>query len=97
MGHSRVKKQQLGKRKGYVMGNSHMLIRIHFNFCYYVPFRTFMLDIDCVTTEQFQEFVESTKYKTEAELFRWSFVVEMQVSEAIRKEVDGPNGIGRVQ
>ncbi len=56
-----------------------------------------MMDVDCVTTEQFQEFIESTKYKTEAELFRWSFVIETQVSEAVQKEVDGPNGIGRVQ
>lgn len=56
-----------------------------------------MLDVDCVTTAQFQEFVESTKYRTEADLYRWSFVVETQVSDAVKKEVDGPNGIGRVQ
>lgn len=55
------------------------------------------MDVDCVTTAQFQEFIESTQYKTEAELYRWSFVLETEVSEAVRKEVDGPHGIGRVQ
>jgi len=31
--------------------------------------KAFKMDIDCVTNEQFAEFIESTRYRTEAELF----------------------------
>jgi len=36
----------------------------------------FYIDIHPVTNRKFREFVESTRYKTEAEKFRWSFVFE---------------------
>jgi formylglycine-generating enzyme len=60
-------------------------------------FRTFQIDKHTVTNTQFAEFIESTRYLTEAELFQWSFVIDSQVSEDVRKEVDGPDGIGRVR
>ena len=34
----------------------------------------FYVDMTCVTNEQFNEFVNATRYKTEAERFGWSFV-----------------------
>lgn len=71
----------------------------YFYFLFYVlcPCRAFKMDIDCVTNEQFAEFIESTHYRTEAQLYRWSFVIESQVSEDVKKEVDGPEGMGRVK
>jgi len=36
----------------------------------------FFIDIHPVTNRRFREFVEATRYKTEAEKFRWSFVFE---------------------
>lgn len=30
-------------------------------------------------------------------LFSWSFVLESQVSDAVRQAVDGPKGMGRVK
>jgi len=36
----------------------------------------FYIDIHPVTNRRFREFVEATRYKTEAEKFRWSFVFE---------------------
>jgi formylglycine-generating enzyme required for sulfatase activity len=38
--------------------------------------KSFKMDIDCVTNEQFNDFVSSTNYVTEAEIFGWSFVLE---------------------
>ena len=38
--------------------------------------KSFKMDIDCVTNEQFDDFVSSTHYVTEAEIFGWSFVLE---------------------
>ena len=57
----------------------------------------YKMDIDVVTNEQFSEFVEATDYKTEAEIFGWSFVLENLVSEDVIAEVDGEKGYGRVK
>lgn len=62
-----------------------------------VTVKPFSIDIDCVTNKQFQSFVEATEYKTEAELYTWSFVLDSQVSEEVRAEVDGEKGFGRVK
>jgi formylglycine-generating enzyme required for sulfatase activity len=39
-----------------------------------VKIDSFYIDITCVTNEQFNEFVNATRYKTEAERFGWTFV-----------------------
>lgn len=62
-----------------------------------VTVKPFAIDVDCVTNVQFLDFVEATNYKTEAELYQWSFVLDSQASEATRQEVDGENGFGRVK
>lgn len=59
--------------------------------------KPFKLDIDCVTNEQFQEFVTATNYKTEAELYGWSFVLDSLASEETVAFVDGETGYGRVK
>ena len=59
--------------------------------------RPFKIDVHTVTNEQFNDFVEATGYKTEAELYRWSFVLDSEASEKTRKEVDGDGGMGRVR
>lgn len=46
-----------------------LLIERYFFICH----RSFKLDKHAVTNEQFRDFVQSTGYKTEAELFRWIF------------------------
>ena len=43
--------------------------------------KVFLLDIYEVSNQQFQEFTEQTNYKTEAEEFGWSFVLEAFASE----------------
>jgi len=43
--------------------------------------KVFLLDIYEVSNQQFQEFTEQTNYKTEAEAFGWSFVLEAFASE----------------
>jgi formylglycine-generating enzyme required for sulfatase activity len=57
----------------------------------------FSLDEDCVTAGQYLSFVEATGYRTEAELFGWSFVLDSLASEVVKEEVDGPAGYGRVK
>ncbi len=57
----------------------------------------FGMDVDCVTNEQFQAFVRATDYKSEAELYGWSFVLESLASEDVIEEVDGEMGYGRVK
>jgi formylglycine-generating enzyme required for sulfatase activity len=42
-----------------------------------VTLRGFYIDACCVTNEQFNEFVNATGYKTEAERFGWSFVFHL--------------------
>lgn len=54
----------------------------------------FFIDVTCVTNEQFNAFVNATRYKTEAERFGWSFVFEghlspQQQAEAVRLRVAG--------
>ncbi len=57
----------------------------------------FKMDVHAVTNRQFKAFVEETGYKTEAELFKWSFVLEGLSSAEVEKEVDGDKGMGRVR
>lgn len=57
----------------------------------------FLIDETAVTNQQFADFVSATNYKTEAELYGWSFVLDSQASEEIIEEVDGPEGYGRVK
>lgn len=59
--------------------------------------KSFLMDVDAVTNEQFQDFVESTQYITESELYGWSFVLDSQASEEVIEEVDGEMGYGRVK
>ena len=59
--------------------------------------RGFTLDVDCVTNAQFQDFVDHTGYKTEGEVFGWSFVLDSLASEDTIDEVDGAEGYGRVK
>ncbi|NXG10585.1 SUMF2 enzyme, partial [Sakesphorus luctuosus] len=47
----------------------------------------FAVDKHPVTNRDFREFVREKKYKTEAELFGWSFVFEDFVSEELKKKV----------
>ena len=57
----------------------------------------FAIDPTAVSNDQFKRFVQATKYTTEAETFKWSFVHELLASEAIINATDGPAGLGRVQ
>eukprot|EP00981_Chlorochromonas_danica_P004332 scaffold867_cov176-Ochromonas_danica.AAC.19 len=60
--------------------------------------KKFWIQDDCVTNEQFADFVQATGYVTVAEQFEWSFVLENQASKAVRREVDDPtSGMGRVK
>ena len=43
------------------------------------------------------EFVVATGYKTETELFGWSFVLDSMASDEVIAEVDGETGYGRVK
>jgi formylglycine-generating enzyme len=47
-----------------------------------VKIDSFYIDTTCVTNEQFNEFVNATRYKTEAERFGWSFVFFGQLTAA---------------
>jgi sulfatase modifying factor 1 len=54
----------------------------------------FWMDVTSVTNEQFNEFVNATGYKTEAELFGWSFVFighlsALQQTQVVRLVVQG--------
>jgi len=46
-----------------------------------VEVREFFMDATAVTNEQFRAFRKSTSYKTEAEGFGWSFVLELYATE----------------
>lgn len=48
--------------------------------------RVFLLDVYEVSNEQFQAFADTTNYKTEAETYGWSFVLENFASEQALKE-----------
>nr|XP_023419106.1 sulfatase-modifying factor 2 isoform X8 [Cavia porcellus] len=49
-----------------------------------VTVKPFAIDIFPVTNKDFREFVREKKYRTEAELFGWSFVFEDLVSSELR-------------
>lgn len=59
--------------------------------------KSFLMDIHCVTNAQFSAFVNATNYKTEAETFKWSFVLEHLASKKVIKQVDSKKGYGRVK
>uniref|UniRef100_A0A7S2ME14 Sulfatase-modifying factor enzyme-like domain-containing protein n=1 Tax=Octactis speculum TaxID=3111310 RepID=A0A7S2ME14_9STRA len=59
--------------------------------------KPFGLDITTVTNTQFQKFVRETKFRTEAEIYQWSFVLEYLAAPEIVEEVDSPQGYGRVK
>lgn len=50
--------------------------------------QNYAIDETPVTNAQFREFVKATKYKTEAETFGWSFVLNSSLSEAVNRESD---------
>jgi len=52
-----------------------------------VKVEPFAIDKTSVTNEQFLEFTRATKYKSEAEKFGWSFVLDMFVSKEVKKTV----------
>lgn len=57
----------------------------------------FAIDNYAVSNAQFAIFVTETNYKTEAENYTWSFVLENLASEKVIKQVDGKRGYGRVK
>jgi formylglycine-generating enzyme required for sulfatase activity len=52
-----------------------------------VQVKPFYMDKYAVTNEQFTEFVDATNYKTEAEIFGWSFVFYSFLSDETNKSV----------
>jgi len=46
-----------------------------------ITLHSYWIDETPVTNQQFREFVKATKYKTEAETFGWSFVLDSSLSE----------------
>lgn len=48
--------------------------------------QTYQIDETPVTNKDFRAFVKDTKFKTEAEAFGWSFVLNSSLSDAVRKE-----------
>jgi formylglycine-generating enzyme required for sulfatase activity len=59
------------------------------------PVKAFRIDVDCVSNGQFKKFVDETGYITDAERFKWSFVLENLASRAVIEEAD--RGLGRVR
>ena len=59
--------------------------------------RPFSIETHAVTNAQFKAFTRATKYKTEAEEYQWSFVLDPLASDEVRAAADGPEGLGRVQ
>mmetsp|Transcript_113621 Transcript_113621/g.222817 ORF Transcript_113621/g.222817 Transcript_113621/m.222817 type:complete len:316 (+) Transcript_113621:12-959(+) len=59
--------------------------------------KPFSMEIYPVSNAQFAKFVAETGYVTEAEVFKWSFVLEHLASEAVVKQVDSKKGYGRVK
>ena len=57
----------------------------------------FWMDEHAVTTAQFKAFVDATGYRTEAEVYKWSFVLDFEANNKTRKEVDSKTGYGRVK
>ncbi len=52
-----------------------------------VKLNPFYIDATTVTNAHFLQFVKETGYKTEAELFGWSYVFHLLVSQKVKKEV----------
>ncbi|XP_034844645.1 inactive C-alpha-formylglycine-generating enzyme 2 isoform X2 [Mirounga leonina] len=52
-----------------------------------VTVKPFAIDIFPVTNKDFREFVREKKYRTEAEMFGWSFVFEDFVSDELRNNM----------
>lgn len=53
-----------------------------------VTLKAYSIDETPVTNQQFREFAKDTKYRTEAELFNWSFVLNSTLSAAVLEESD---------
>ncbi|CAE8711305.1 unnamed protein product [Polarella glacialis] len=51
-----------------------------------VSLSSYAIDETPVSNHQFREFVRDTKYKTDAEKYGWSFVLNSSLSEAVRTE-----------
>lgn len=67
-----------------------------------VKIDSYYIDIICVTNEQFNEFVNATRYKTEAERFGWSFLffghlTSKQQAKSVRLRVLGSEWWCRVE
>ncbi|CAK7305204.1 Inactive C-alpha-formylglycine-generating enzyme 2 [Vulpes lagopus] len=52
-----------------------------------VTIKPFAIDVFPVTNKDFREFVREKKYRTEAEMFGWSFVFEEFVANELRNKV----------
>ncbi|PNI26238.1 SUMF2 isoform 6 [Pan troglodytes] len=52
--------------------------------------KPFAIDIFPVTNKDFRDFVREKKYRTEAEIFGWSFVFEDFVSDELRNKATQP-------
>ena len=50
--------------------------------------RDFLLDRYQVTNRDYAEFVAATNYRTDSEIYGWSFVIDKAVPEKIRKGID---------
>jgi sulfatase modifying factor 1 len=50
----------------------------------YAHSQNFEMDETSVTNQEFREFVKETKFKTEAETFGWSFVLDYLLTDAAR-------------
>ncbi|KAJ8602730.1 hypothetical protein CTAYLR_003793 [Chrysophaeum taylorii] len=61
----------------------------------HVRVKPFKIDAHAVSNANFKNFVRATKFTTEAEKFRWSFVLELLASNETIKACD--DGLGRVQ
>ena len=59
--------------------------------------RPYQIDSTAVTITDFRRFVKETKYKTEAEMYGWSFVFEPLASKETLAIADAPDGYGRVK
>uniref|UniRef100_A0A2I2ZXM4 Sulfatase modifying factor 2 n=1 Tax=Gorilla gorilla gorilla TaxID=9595 RepID=A0A2I2ZXM4_GORGO len=55
-----------------------------------VTVKPFAIDIFPVTNRDFRDFVREKKYRTEAEMFGWSFVFEDFVSDELRNKATQP-------
>ena len=56
----------------------------------------FLMDPTAVSNDQFKRFVQDADFKTEAENFRWSFVLEILASNETINQTDAKHGLGRV-